>query len=164
MDTFVRALSAQYSAMGATKPTREDFEKIYRRCQHVLRIVQTDDCLRTAKSRKVFLQFYSMRHLFAAEMKLRAREMGFDASFVSSLMGHAITSSAWEHYADMALASCHNSPSFPLPLTDEQARVRLSKGFRLSQEKGTQKPQATVSQKPMTPAGTGTGKAGPITK
>ena len=90
--------------------------------------------------------------------------MGFDASFVSSLMGHAITSSAWEHYADMALASCHNSPSFPLPLTDEQARVRISRGFRIPQEREAQKARAPLPQKPMTPAGTGTGKAGPITK
>ncbi len=164
VDTFVRALSAQYSAMGATKPAREDFEKIYRRCQHVLRIVQTDDCLRTAKSRKVFLQFYSMRHLFAAEMKLRAREMGFDASFVSSLMGHAITSSAWEHYADMALASCHNSPSFPLPLTDEQARVRISKGFKIPQEREAQKARAPLPPKAMSPAGTGANKTVPATE
>ena len=130
----------------------------------MLRIVQTDDCLRTARSRKVFLQFYSMRHLFAAEMKLRAREMGFDASFVSSLMGHAVTSSAWEHYADMALASCHNSPSFPLPLTDEQARVRISKGFKIPQEREAQKARETVPQKAMSPAGTGANKTVPATE
>lgn len=127
LDAFLRALQARYRTRGADAPSRKDFEYIYRSCTRTLCRVQTRNCLRVSQGRKVFLTLYSMRHMFAAEMKFKAGKMGFDASFVAALMGHAVHDTAWRHYADRALASSRRTLSFPLPLTEEQVRVRLGR-------------------------------------
>ena len=106
------------------------FQNLHRRLAHKLcRIQNGHKKLDPDQEGRSLIHFYSMRHVFAARMKKKAEELGFDQDFVAALMGHSVKDSAWRFYSDRAIAMGGIGVG-PLPLTSEEALVRISGTMR----------------------------------
>ncbi len=103
----------------------EACSSLYKRCARLLHKVQGRG-IRIVNGTGYYIHGYTMRHLFAAEAKRIIRALHLDTNLVSALMGHAAPNSAWSLYADKALA-VQSGLSLPLPISEDQARVRLNK-------------------------------------
>lgn len=97
-------------------------QALYARCARLLHKVQGRG-IRIINGTGYYIHGYTMRHLFAAEAKQTARVWRLGDGWVSALMGHAAPDSAWSLYADTPLA-VQRGLGLPLPLSEEQARVR----------------------------------------